>query len=113
MIRLVTRSVFGSELSEEAISDMSNKMLSGRGDIASELAAASEFVTSEDADLAVTGMAMVAMADGQMDDAETARLEAYAGALNVDQERFDDALEKARDALTQLLDIDDDSAGEA
>ncbi|WP_299192057.1 TerB family tellurite resistance protein [uncultured Erythrobacter sp.] len=103
MIRVVSRSVFGSELGEDTIRDMSAKMISGRGDISQELASVADIVSWEDADLAVTGMAMVAMADGNMDEAETARLEDYAGALGVDQERFDRALEKARVAVAQIF----------
>ena len=110
MIQLVTRSIFGSELGEDTIRDMSRNMISGRGDLSIELARVADVLTSEDADLAVTGMAMVAMADGSMDESESARLEDYANALNVDQQRFDGALEKAREAITQILSDDGDGA---
>ena len=78
-------------------------MMSGGGNLTNELASVQHAVRDEDADLAVTGMAMVAMADGEMDATETERLETYSGALGVDQERFDQALEKARAAVAQLF----------
>lgn len=109
MVRAVTRSIFGSELDEATIREMSQKMMSGGGNLTNELAAVQHAVRDEDADLAVTGMAMVAMADGEMDATETERLETYSGALGVDQERFDNALEKARAAVAQLFEPKQDS----
>ena len=106
MVRAVTRSIFGTELDESAIREMSQKMISGGGNIATELASAQHAVTPEDANLAVTGMAMVAMADGTMDVHENERLESYARALEVDQVRFDKAIEKARAAIAQLIETE-------
>lgn len=111
MVRAVTRSIFGSELDEATMREMSQKMISGHGNIASELASVQHAVTPEDADLAVTGMAMVAMADGDMDALETQRLESYASALGVSQDRFEKALAKAREGVAQLFGAKDGTNG--
>ena len=102
MIRVVTKLVFGQELAEQKIRDMSAQMIAENSDITAELMSLQQIVTWEDADLAVVGMAMVAMSDGDMDALETARLEDYAGALGVDQDRFDASLEKARANVVKL-----------
>lgn len=96
MIKVVTRLVFGTELADATIREMSGKMIAENSDITGELDSLRQIISWEDADLAVLGMAMVAMSDGDMAARETARLEDYAGALGVDQVRFDTALEKAR-----------------
>ena len=105
MIKVVTRSVFGTELADATIRDMSTQMISSKVDLTAELQGLQNVISWADADLAVLGMAMVAMSDGVMDDVETARLEDYAGALGVDQERFDTALEKARANIAKLNEV--------
>ena len=107
MIRIVSRSVFGSDLPEEEIRKRAGDMLSGGSDIRAELVSLQQAVTWDDANLAITGMAMIAMSDGEMDAQETARLEDYAGALEMDQDRFDESLNKARQAIAELFDPKD------
>lgn len=110
MIKVVTRMVFGTELADATIREMSAKMIADNSDITAELRSLQQVVSWEDADLAVLGMAMVAMSDGEMAARETSRLEDYAGALGVDQERFDTALEKARTNVAKLNEAHGDEA---
>jgi tellurite resistance protein len=98
-IQHASRTIFGKELGEAKIREVAQKMISDRTDLAAELKVVRNVISWTDADHAVTGMAMVAMAEGEMRPAETARLEDYAGALEIDQARFDASLARARQAM--------------